>query len=101
MNSIKIDAWWKAVLILGVGLLSLSLINESTIVNTKHLIGLSIGLIFIGFSNWIAEKNNTQLGMGGMFQWKSINHNFFTIILLIIGLGLTGTFGFLLIKGLV
>lgn len=101
MSSIKIDSWWKAVLILGVGLLSISLITESSVVNTKHLIGLAIGLIFIGFSNWIAERNNTQFGMGGMFQWKSINHNFFTIILLIVGLGITGMFGFLLIKGLV
>lgn len=101
LSGLKLDKWWKAVILIGCSLLSISLIQKVEIVERKHLLGLSIGLILIGFSNWIAQKNNVNFGYGGMFQWKSTNHNLWTFLLLLIGVILFGLFGFLIVKSLI
>lgn len=96
-----IDTWWKALLILGVLTSAGAFMFNIEFVEKKHLLGLGIGMILIGFSNWIAQKHNSTIAFGGLLQWKEIKHNPITSILLLIGIVLIFLFGFLLIKSLI
>jgi len=108
LENLKLDSWWKAVLYLGVGAVICSFIFKVDFIETKHLFGLGIGMILIGISYWIAEKEfshikppNAYTGPAAFMTWKSIKHNPITVLLLLGGLGLVGLFGFLIIKRLI
>ena len=58
---LNIDHWWKVVLWIGVSLCIISLLFDIDIVSTKHLLGLSIGLIIIGLSMFGAQVNCVHL----------------------------------------
>jgi hypothetical protein len=100
-NLFKIDTWWKAVFIIGlIACVGSALINIDFI-QKKHLFGFGIGMLLIGLAYWMASKTANTMHMGGILSWPVIKHNFVSIILLIIGIGLTGLFGFLIVKGLI
>jgi len=108
LENLKLDSWWKAVLYLGVGSVICSFVFKVDFIEDKHLFGLGIGMILVGISYWIAEREhstikppNAYTGPAAFITWKTIKHNPVTVILLLIGLGLFGLFGFLIVKGLI
>jgi len=100
-KAININTWWKAVLVLGVLAAIGASIFEIEFIDRKHLFGFGLGLIFIGISYWMAWKTASSIAFGGILSTKIVKHNFVSIIILIIGIGLSGLFSVLLIKELI
>lgn len=100
---LSIDHWWKVVLWIGVSLCIISLLFDIDIVSTKHLLGLSIGLIIIGLSMFGAQVNCVQLmpELHGYAQGHITRHNTITRICLIFGVILTVLFLVLIILRLI
>lgn len=96
----KIDTWWKVVLLIGCLLVAVSLIFNITILNPKHLFGLGLGMFLIGIANFMAQKFRAIPVIGGYLSKMEMHHNFVSIIILIIGIGLVGAFLFMILKGL-
>ncbi len=96
-----VDIWWKAVLILGVLTTIGSIMFEADFIENKHLFGFGLGMIFIGIAQWMAWKTVSQPIFGGIISTKIIKHNIISFIILFIGIGLIGLFGFLIVKGLI
>lgn len=101
LDSLKLDSWWAILLYLGIALLMVSLITNVEFIEKKHLFGLGLGVFLIGFSYKMAEKYLNMREPGGILSTKIIKHTFPTIVLLILGLGLTVIFGGLIIKELI
>jgi hypothetical protein len=109
LENLKLDKWFVVLLYLGVLMIAASMIFNVEFLEEKHAFGFGLGLILIGLSFWIAEKNYSQFvppsaytgGSAGILQWKNIKHNVVTVILLILGLVLTGLFGFLIVRSLI
>lgn len=97
----KIDIWWKAVLMLGILGVAGALLLQIDFLERKHLFGLGIGMIMIGLGFWKAYKTFSQFGFGGLFSWKDYKYDVASILLIIIGIGITVLFGFLIIRGLI
>lgn len=100
-NLFKIDTWWKAVFALGIIACVGASIFNIEFIERKHLFGLGLGMLLIGLSYWMAWKTANTFHLGGILSWQVVKHNFVSIILLLIGIGLTGLFGFLIVKGLI
>ena len=99
---LKINEWWKAVLICGVASIAISLLFEIDIVNRKHLMGTGIGMFIIGIANWIALKTIVQQqGLQGFFYGEIPVHNTFTKIMQAIGFVIAIGFGILIIWELI
>ena len=100
---LKIDNWWKAVFWLGVALLAITLVFDIQIVNAKHLMGLSIGLIMIGLSVFGAQRYSVIPApeLNGMFEGYITKHNWFTCCVLIIGFVLSLLFLTLIIDNII
>jgi len=108
LENLKLDKWYALVLYLGVFFIFGSLYFTIDFLEKKHLFGLGMGMVLVGLSFLIAEKTfskikppNVYTGGAALISWKEIHHNFFTIILLSIGLLLICIFGFLIIRTLV
>lgn len=101
LNIFKADTWWKAVFALGLTACIGAAIFHIEFIEKKHLFGFGIGLLLIGLSHWMAWKTVSQFVAGGILSTKAIKHNLGSSIMLIIGIGIIGLFGFLIIKELV
>ncbi|MEZ5195775.1 MAG: hypothetical protein R2764_05085 [Bacteroidales bacterium] len=97
----NIDIWWKAVLMLGVLAVVGASLFKIEFLASKHLFGFGLGMIMIGLGFWKAFKTFSQLGFGGILSWKDYKHDIVSVLLIVIGIGLTGLFGFLIIKSLI
>ncbi|MEI6348877.1 MAG: hypothetical protein WCP69_13095 [Bacteroidota bacterium] len=98
-ENFKIDVWWKAVLLIGCLLIAASFFFNITFINPKHLFGLGLGLSLIGLSYFIANKHAHTPVSGGFLVQQITQHNFVTILLLIIGIVISVMFFiFLLIQ---
>jgi hypothetical protein len=97
----KIDTWWKAVFVLGIISCIGASIFSIEFIEQKHLFGFGLGMILIGLSHWMAWKTANIFPPGGILNWPVIKHTFVSVILLLIGIGLTGLFGYLIVKGLI
>jgi hypothetical protein len=107
LENLQLDTWYGIILYVGVLMMAASIFVNIEFLEEKHLFGLGLGLLLIGISYKKAEmyKNrfkpaNIHTGGTGFFQWKVIKHNTISIIILVIGLGLTGLFGVLVIMNL-
>lgn len=96
-----IDIWWKAILILGVLTTIASFMFKPRFLESKHLFGFGLGMVFIGIAQWMAWKTISQIAYGGILSTKVIKHNFVSYLVLFIGICLIGLFGFLIVKGLI
>jgi len=108
LESLKIDTWWKIILLLGVGAIFMSFTVKIDFIQNKHLCGLGIGMLLLGISYWIAEQRfstikppNAYTGPTALISWKEIHHNPITAILLSLGFIFIGLFGFLIVKNLI
>lgn len=108
LENLKLDSWYVILLYIGILFIASALFFDVDYLEEKHLFGFGLGLFLIGISFRIAEKyahsfkyTNILTGPDGYFSWKIIKHNMVSIIILIIGIGLTGLFGFLIVKNLI
>lgn len=53
LNGLKIDYWYKAVLVAGVGFLVLSLTVELQGIENSHMALMSLGISLVGLREWI------------------------------------------------
>lgn len=108
LENLKLDSWWKAIFYLGVAGIASSFLFSPNFIQQKHMFGFGLGMVVIGIAYWIAEKEysaikppNAYTGPAAILTWKAIKHNPVTVILLLVGLGLIGLFGFLIVKNLI
>lgn len=108
LENLKLDLWYGIVLYVGVLMIAASLFFEVDFLKEKHLFGFGLGMFLVGISFWIAEKYahsfkppNFYTGGAALISWKIIKHNPISIIILLLGLGLIGLFGFLIVKSLI
>ena len=97
----KIDAWWKLIIVVSLLLGAAALLFPISFLNPKHVFGLAIGLFLIGLSYFIAQCYEHIPAPGGFFTNRITVHNFFSILILIAGIGLTGLFMYYVVKGLI
>lgn len=97
----NIDTWWKAVLMIGILAVVGASIFNIEFLERKHLFRLGIGLVMIGLGFWKAFKSFSKIGFGGLFTWQDYRYDIVSILLILVGVGLSGLFGFLIIKGLI
>ena len=108
LKNLKLNTWYGITLYLGVLLIAASLFFKIDFLHNSHLFGLGFGAILIGLSFNISEKENSYIkppnfytGGPALITYKTIEHNLFTIILLLIGVVLVLLFGFLIVKDLI
>mgnify|MGYP000088384364 CR=1 FL=1 len=101
LENLKLDKWYGIVLYLGVALITASLFFKPEFLNLKHIFGLGIGMIVLGIAHIMSERHMSEIAYGGILTTKMNQHNFTTIILIIIGIGLIGLFGFKIIQSLI
>lgn len=101
LENLKLDRWYGIVLYLGVALISASLFLTPEFVAQKHLFGLGVGMLLIGIGYVMSEKYMHEIAYGGIISHKINKHNFASIILIAIGVGLVGLFGFKLVQSLI
>lgn len=94
LEKLRLNRWYGIMLYLGVLLFGASLYTKVDFVQAKHLMGLSIGLILIGFGHIMAEKYLNEFTSGGILYRKVLIHNPITILLIIVGIGLVAFFGY-------
>jgi len=100
LENLKLDRWYGIILYLGVALIAASLFFKPEFLEQKHIFGLGIGMIIVGIAYIISEKHMSEIAYGGILSTKINKHNFVTIVLIIIGIGLIGLFGFKVIQSL-
>lgn len=107
-QNLKLDKWYGVVLYLGILLSAAALFTQETFVERKHLLGLGLGAILLGVSYWAAEKDrsaskpaNAYTGGAAILSWKEIRHSPITFLILLVGFGLVGVFGYLIIRSLI
>jgi hypothetical protein len=101
LDVIKIDTWWKAVLVLGVIAAIGASIFDFNFIERKHLFGLGLGMILIGVGHWIAFRIFSTIAFNGILSWNGMKHNPVSVILIATGIIIVILFGFLLIKSLI
>lgn len=99
--SMNVDIWWKAVLIIGILTCASSMMFNVNFIENKHLFGFGLGMVFIGIAQWMAWTTISQFHLGGILSTNITKHNFLSMLVLLIGIGLIGLFGFIMIKGLI
>jgi hypothetical protein len=99
--NLKIDIWWKAVLVLGliacIGAASFNI----DFLERKHLFGFGIGMMLIGIGFWKSWKTFSQIVAGGILSTQGYKHDVVSILLIILGVLLFRLFGYLIVKGLI
>ena len=100
INKLRLDSWWNLIMYLGVLLGAASLKLDIKFIENKNLFGLSLGMIMLGISFWIAEKeqsaikpSNAYTGPAALISWREIHHNFFSLFCLVISIFLILIFG--------
>jgi len=96
----NIDTWWKAVLMLGVMAVFGASVFKIEFLQGKHLFGFGTGMIMIGLGFWKAYKTFSRIEFGGILSWKDYKHDIVSVLLILLGIGFIGLFGFLIINGL-
>lgn len=107
LSNLKLDTWWGISLYLGTLLIVLSLTCNPSFVSNKHLMGLGFGLIALGFSYFMAEKEvsfikppNAYTGGAALISGKKVQHNLLTRLISLVGFLLIVIFGYMIISTL-
>jgi hypothetical protein len=106
LKNLKLNTWYGITLYLGALLIAASLFFKIDFLQNSHLFGLGLGAVLIGLSLIISENSyikppNFYTGGPALITYKTNEHNFFTIILFLIGIVLVLLFGFLIVKDLI
>jgi hypothetical protein len=101
LEKLRLDRWFGIVLYLGVLLVAASIFAKVSFIENKLLFGLGLGCVLIGVSYFMAEKYLNQYIGTGIVYTKIIKHNFATILILLVGIGMVLFFGFRVVKSLI
>jgi len=101
LNNIKLNIWWKVMVVLGIIMFFSGIYLDTPIVPGKHIAGLGMGFFIIGMTNWAALKHISAFVSGGMLQTKRTVLEPVHRFLLAIGWLITALFGTLILWGLI
>lgn len=93
----KIKEWWMIVLFFGILFFFIAITTPIFVVNSKHIIGISIGMILVGISNLIAIHTVIHKTDYYIFKTTKPIHNKLTLSIHIIGIFLIILFLLLII----
>ena len=82
---LKIDYWWKAILIIGCLLAAAALVFDIQFIERRYVLGLGIGLILIGIAYWKARKRANKHVGDGILSWDVLVFDTAAKIMRIIG----------------
>lgn len=94
LENLKLDKWYGIVLYIGILLIGASFYFKPDFLEAKHVFGLGLGFILIGIAHLMAEKYLHKIAFGNLISTQVIRYNVISVILIIIGIGLTGLFGY-------
>lgn len=97
----NIDQWWKGVIIVGLLMTIGSVLYPIHFLENKHLFGLGIGLMLLGFGFWISYKNVIQSNGLHLIQWRDNVPSILSVIVVFFGILVSLFFFILLIIDLV
>lgn len=100
LKNLGLEHWWNILIYLGVALIAATLIFEIDFIEKKYLFGLGLGLFITGLSNHIAFKHFTVMDGPGYWSGKKMVHTWYTKLLFMVGISISGYFLFLIIKAL-
>lgn len=101
LENLKLDRWYRIVLCLGVALITSTLFFKIEFIDQKNIFGLGIGMIIIGVAYIMSERQISEIAYGGIISTEINKHNCVSMLLIIIGFGLIGLFGFKIIQSLI
>jgi hypothetical protein len=108
LNNLKLDRWWKIVLWLAIFLLTITFSLKPNFLDSRHITGLALGMVFVSIAFLIAEKSNLYIkppnaytGGTALITEYRIEHNIFTRSMFVVGILVIMLFSFLLIKSLI
>ncbi|WP_132703599.1 hypothetical protein [Reinekea marinisedimentorum] len=90
LQALKIDYWYKAVLVICTALLIICLTVPLQGVSNPIASLICIGGIFIGLGEWINHPLQTSVGNGFQITGHPRRFNFLGSVFVLIGLGLVG-----------
>lgn len=82
----KVDYWWKLVLLCGILLSAAAMIFDIQFIERRYVLGLGLGMTFIGIGYWKAKYVAHEFVPGGMFKYDVFKHDWVTKS--IIGVGI-------------
>ena len=97
LQALKIDYWYKAVLVICSALLLVCLTVPLQGVSNPIASMICIGGIFIGLGEWINHPLQTKVGAGYKITGHPRTFNFLGILFVLFGLGVSGYVIFLLL----
>ena len=65
----KVDYWWKLVLLCGILLSAAAMIFDIQFIERRYVLGLGLGMTFIGIGYWKAKYVAHEFVPGGMFKY--------------------------------
>lgn len=93
-SRLKLNVWWKVMLLLGIVLLIVVLTNDITLVDAASLFGMASGMVIAGLANFSAEKYGINHYRGGSMEGYYVEHGFISGTVFLIGLLMILGFGF-------
>jgi hypothetical protein len=98
LKNLGLEHWWNILIYLGVALIASTLVFEINFIEKRHLFGLGLGLFTTGLSHNIAFKQITIPEERGYWSGNKMVHTWYSKLLFLLGISITGYFLFLIIK---
>ena len=71
----KVDYWWKLVLLCGILLSAAAMIFDIQFIERRYVLGLGLGMTFIGIGYWKAKYVAHEFVPGGIFKYDVFKHD--------------------------
>jgi hypothetical protein len=101
LPNLKIDIWWKAILVLGLLACFGAAAFEIDFLERKHLFGFGLGMILVGIGFWKCWIKSSEMLPNGRIKTDHYNYDIISVLLIITGVLMIGLFGYLIVKGLI
>jgi hypothetical protein len=90
LQALKIDYWYKAVLVISTALLVVSLTVPLQEVSNAAVAAICVGGILIGLGEWINHPYQEKIGAGYKLSGHPRNNSLLGVALLIAGVAIAG-----------
>ena len=90
LDSLKIDYWYKAVLVISTGVLVVSLTVPMQAAPNGVIATISLGGLFIGLGEWINHPLRVGVGYGYQISGHPRSNSFLGVMFVLLGLALVG-----------
>ncbi|WP_141229392.1 hypothetical protein [Cellvibrio mixtus] len=90
LQGLKIDYWYKAVLVISTALLIISLTVPLQGVSNSVVALICVGSILIGLGEWINHPYQEKIGSGFKISGHPRSNSFFGVALLMSGIFISG-----------